>query len=188
MSYAVLAIAFVLVTAPAQRYMVVGYSAAPALLIAWVAHRWWARPWASESRPRITSAVRHAPTVAATGIVVGLTLLASLRFNPRSALTGRGSALDVKGLPWLLPHRMADGPVYPARGIDFEYVTPVDVSKLTERLHSYSLIPTELVSVRCWAAPLPCSPYLTYDDVVLRDPRKGVAGGFVRSSKVEGAR
>ncbi|MGK7924876.1 MAG: hypothetical protein AB4290_06400 [Spirulina sp.] len=34
---------------------------------------------------------------------------------------------------------------------------------------------------RCWNAPIPCTPYLTHPNIRLRDPQKGLAGGFVRS-------
>lgn len=33
---------------------------------------------------------------------------------------------------------------------------------------------------RCWDAELPCTPYLTHQNIRLRDPKKGLAGGFER--------
>jgi hypothetical protein len=32
---------------------------------------------------------------------------------------------------------------------------------------------------QCWDAELPCSQALTYDNIDLRDPRRGIAGGFI---------
>jgi hypothetical protein len=34
---------------------------------------------------------------------------------------------------------------------------------------------------QCWNAELPCSQALTYQEVRLRDPRSGIAKGFVRA-------
>ncbi|MCK5489639.1 MAG: hypothetical protein KAI98_06605, partial [Gemmatimonadetes bacterium] len=42
------------------------------------------------------------------------------------------------------------------------------------------LFPVE--TSQCGGAPLPCTPFLTYPDIRLRSPDKGLAGGFVRSA------
>jgi hypothetical protein len=34
---------------------------------------------------------------------------------------------------------------------------------------------------RCWAAELPCTPWLMDENIKLRDPKRGLAGGFVRA-------
>ena len=33
---------------------------------------------------------------------------------------------------------------------------------------------------RCWAAELPCTPYLTHKNIKLRDPERGIGAGFIR--------
>jgi hypothetical protein len=33
---------------------------------------------------------------------------------------------------------------------------------------------------QCWAAELPCTPNLTYEDIKLRDPEHGIGAGFIR--------
>ena len=37
----------------------------------------------------------------------------------------------------------------------------------------------------CWDAPLPCAPTIL-EDVQLRNPSQGIAGGFIRTSRLSG--
>lgn len=38
---------------------------------------------------------------------------------------------------------------------------------------------------RCWGEPLPCTPYLTHENIQLRVPKQGIEGGFIRERAVD---
>jgi hypothetical protein len=90
--------------------------------------------------------------------------------NVRSALSGDiGNVVDLSDVGWLVPKRPvpSDIPVIERRAGDLVYYEPEECC-------------------RCWAAELPCTPYLTVPDVRLRDAGRGLRGGFV-SGEGDGA-
>jgi len=42
-------------------------------------------------------------------------------------------------------------------------------------------VPAESERSQCWAAEIPCTPYLTLPDIYLRDAKQGLRGGFVKA-------
>jgi hypothetical protein len=51
------------------------------------------------------------------------------------------------------------------------------------RSHNIRFVEPNPSDFRCWATPLPCTPYPTYRNIRLKDPKRGLGGGFVRSRK-----
>lgn len=76
--------------------------------------------------------------------------------------------------PWLPPPlENLDGNTFVQKQVnDLRYLSPA--------------IKTESPSLpgqdRCWSAALPCTPYLAHPDLKLRNPKQGIAAGFVRNS------
>jgi hypothetical protein len=71
------------------------------------------------------------------------------------------------------------GRLYRWRVNDVEFVTPVP-RPIADTLSFNSSIGDETRYEQCSTAPLPCTPYIPSLDVRLREPRRGVSGGFVR--------
>ncbi|HEY9607562.1 MAG TPA: hypothetical protein V6C85_38610 [Allocoleopsis sp.] len=44
----------------------------------------------------------------------------------------------------------------------------------------YIVLPHSSSQDQCWAAELPCTPGLSYENIELRDPERGIGGGFIR--------
>jgi len=86
----------------------------------------------------------------------------------------------------------ADGPgrlLLPPRMLNFQLTsewrsgrplfTVADLEVVEERAAGLTFLRPR-VDYQCWDRDLLCTPFLTYPDIRLRDPRKGVGGGFVR--------
>ena len=58
----------------------------------------------------------------------------------------------------------------------FSFVKPLLVTKTVD---DFVLFKPEN-GLQCWDAPLPCSQFLTYEKIKLRDPERGICGGFVK--------
>ncbi|MCW6036945.1 hypothetical protein K4A83_11815 [Spirulina subsalsa FACHB-351] len=84
------------------------------------------------------------------------------------------------GFNWILPPALTSVP--PEQLIirtvnDLEYTT-MNPDYLSEREIGFWSTPDQ-----CWATPLPCTPFLTHDDIKLRDPKQGIGGGFIRNDQ-----
>ncbi|WP_017303058.1 LIC_10190 family membrane protein [Spirulina subsalsa] len=85
------------------------------------------------------------------------------------------------GFNWILPPPL---PTLPSEQLitetvnDVEYTT-MNPNYLWEREIGFWSTPDQ-----CWATPLPCSPFLTHDDIRLRDPEQGIRGGFIRNEQI----
>jgi hypothetical protein len=177
-----LGIAYILVLAPATRYMMGVLPLVPALFVAWAATH--SRPpGPTESSPRRRLVRSLVPALVGIS-VCGVTVLWSQRFNPRSALVSMHlrRAIVLDSFPLLRPPLFPVSALFRRQWNDIAYVSPVDTTLVPgNQLRNYTgLFDENVVSVRCGAAPLPCTPYFAYDDVILRDARRGLAGGFVR--------
>ncbi|MGH2992865.1 MAG: LIC_10190 family membrane protein [Solirubrobacterales bacterium] len=95
------------------------------------------------------------------------------------------SSSQLERLGWLIPpKRPTLVTVEPANGIPYR----VPVGPTTPARAQPFAAPGAVSSGLCWAAELPCArrradPDVSLRDVVLRDPDRGIAGGFARSDR-----
>lgn len=175
---ALLGIAFTQWQAPAPRFLYAYVIIVPALaLAAALESRTWTRladiPMSARRRPHVV--------FAATSVAIGLGFaLASQKLNVRTAVVSGARLMPVDVSVLLLPSR----PELPARLFrwrvnDVEVFTPVP-RPIADTLGYHSVIPRDALFEQCSTAPLPCTPYLPDVRVRLREPQRGVDGGFVR--------
>jgi hypothetical protein len=171
---AVLGIAFAAWQAPAPRFLYSFVIIVPALALAY--------PLAGRGNPRSTSSTR-----AGIGFLTAATLagfayaVASQQVNIGSAVLSRADVFPRGGSELLMPA----APERPARLYrwrvnDVEVLTPVP-RPIADTLSYRSAIDGDAGFEKCSTAPLPCTPYLPTSDVRLREPKRGLAAGFIRS-------
>jgi hypothetical protein len=155
---------FVAVTAPADRFLFAYALLLPALLGASYAHRLWhPAAWLAVRPPSPASLDSRLFAALAVASAIALAGLARTRAargaDPHAASTPTGRA----EFPLLTPSRLRMPPVTVRfRAGAFDYVRPLAGGG----------------EDRCWAAPQPCTPQLTHPNVSLRDPARGLRGGF----------
>lgn len=144
---------FVALSAPAPRFLLASAAVLPAL---WLAVRKEVGPGPAQGWPGTRGTITFA---AASGGAAFLLVVATLVLTVGSrSLRGRASASQL-----LWPPEMHTPPELIARhGRDFRYWSPGQGDD------------------RCWAAPLPCTPYPVRPSVRLRDPHQGFGAGFIR--------
>jgi hypothetical protein len=175
-------IVYVLVLAPATRYMFGVLPIAVALFFAWAATRSGIAARAQLGRRH--QLLRHIPSALVTLAACGFVVVWSQRFNPRTAFAARDARRVVifDDFPLIAPPLFPTPDLYERKWNDIAYVSPVDTTRVPgHQLRNYTgMFDENVVEIRCGAAPPPCTPYFAYDDVILRDARRGIAGGFAR--------
>jgi hypothetical protein len=177
-AFAVLGVAFAAWQAPAPRFLYAFVTIVPALVFASRLH--------SRSSARSTSAstTRSGVAFVVTGVVVGLAYaVASQKLNVRSAIQSQARLAPVSRADLLLPA----APQVPRRLFrwrlnDVDLFTPVP-RPIADTLAYHSVIGTNTAFEKCSTAPLPCTPYLPDQNIRLRRPRAGLAGGFIRAAE-----
>jgi hypothetical protein len=158
----VLGLTYGITLAPTLRFLVPYLLIVPALALVWAVHRLGIPTHAGVFRRagKFTSVVFVVPAL----MLLALFALPTTILNVRSAVRGSlGNAVLLEDVRWLVPHEIRLDPSLAVRWSgDVRYVVPVETSQ-------------------CGGAPLPCTPRLTYPDIKLRSPDRGLAGGFVRS-------
>jgi hypothetical protein len=180
---AVLGIAFAAWKAPAPRFLYAYVLIVPVVAVAYplatLARR--AEGVAGSARP--AWAVRSAAARGFIGFALasGLTYaLASQKLNLLSAVASGGGALGGRRAELLLPAAPEEpARLYRWRVNDVDVLTPVPLP-VADTLSYRSAIDDEAAFEKCSTAPLPCTPYLPDPEVRLREPQRGIAGGFVR--------
>jgi hypothetical protein len=95
-------------------------------------------------------------------LMLGLVALPTTLFNLGALARGElDRVLYLESVHWLAPPPNRTASVVLRSTWDVEYWTPVGDGG-------------------CYGTPLPCTPYLTYPEIRLRSPERGIAGGFVR--------
>jgi hypothetical protein len=102
-----------------------------------------------------------------------------LRLEIAEAIRGGGISAAVYD-----KHRVLLPPKILNFNLDVQYLGGTPVFSLRDlkliQKQSYNFIYSKPTSgYQCWDAELPCSQALTYDNIDLRDPRRGIAGGFI---------
>jgi len=163
-------IAFTAFVAPTTRFAIGYLTILPALGIA---HAAGDTRFTSGASPRTLSTLRASVTlVLAIAIAVPLYkefIYSSLRMRHFDSWAERkrgDTAIDAPNLQWwLIPNRIAyEGRYETARAVDFGYAVSPQMT--------------------CWNHPQPCAsnpPLSALPDIRLRDPARGLAGGFVRT-------
>jgi hypothetical protein len=158
----VLGLTYGITLAPTLRFLVPYLLIVPALALVWAVHRLGIPTHAGVFRRagKFTSVVFVVPAL----MLLALFALPTTILNVRSAVRGSlGNAVLLEDVRWLVPHEIRLDPSLAVRWSgDVRYVVPVETSQ-------------------CGGAPLPCTPRLTYPDIKLRSPDRGLASGFVRS-------
>jgi len=183
-AFALLGATFAAWQAPAPRFLYSFVIIVPALALALTMH----------SRARMRIAVRISGDrpglafVAACAVVGFVYALASQKLNLRSALSRGASAAPIARADLLMP----EPPELPARLFrwrvnDVDVFTPVP-RPVADTLGYHSAIGFNSSLEKCSTAPLPCTPYLPGNDVRLRQPARGISGGFVREPRADLAR
>ncbi|WP_426776324.1 LIC_10190 family membrane protein [Lusitaniella coriacea] len=101
-------------------------------------------------------------------LFLSLLLILSFSITLRPELVAAGNSLN-----WVLPpaiKNLNQAEFYSRQVNDIKYISP----KTGEHLDAH------LKEDRCWAKALPCTPYLTHEDIQLRVLEKGIEGGFIR--------
>ena len=116
-----------------------------------------------------------------TSALVGFAYtLASQKLNVRSALTSGARLAPVRKSDLLLPSPPeAPQRLFRWRVNDVDLYTPVP-RPIADTLGYHSVIGFNTAFEKCSTAPLPCTPYLPDQNIELRQPAKGLRGGFVR--------
>ncbi|MCG8468969.1 MAG: hypothetical protein MJB57_12320 [Gemmatimonadetes bacterium] len=111
--------------------------------------------------PWIRKRLTHTKSIVACTLAGALFLLTSQPIvNPGALLRGDlRRVVRLERIGWLRPDAIPEVPVAADSAGNLRYFRP--------RLDG-----------RCWASPLPCTPSLQQPNVELRDPERGLAGGF----------
>ena len=152
-----------MVLAPTLRFLIPYLMIVPSLVLVWAIHR--TRIPARTGVLRRVDQYTYLPFAVPALVLVTLFALPTTVLNVRSAVRGNlGEAILLEEVRWLVPDAIPSDPSLEVRwSADVRYLFPVETSQ-------------------CGGAPLPCTPFLTYPDIRLRSPDKGLAGGFVRSA------
>jgi hypothetical protein len=100
----------------------------------------------------------------------GFIIIAAL-FPLKALIAAGGSNVLANGKDssfWLIP------PAVTKSELEIWESKQVNDLKYTESLRPFP-------DGRCWAAQLPCTPWLLHENIKLRDPRRGLGGGVVRA-------
>lgn len=149
-----------IVLAPTLRFLMPYLMLMPALVLLWLAGRV-ERCARSHAGPR-SERRTLLPTVIPALMLLFLFALPTEVLNLRSGVRGDiGAIVRLGNVRWLSPYEIPSAPSLEVhRSNDVRYVVPINA--------------------QCGGAPLPCTPFLTYPDIRLRSPDRGLAGGFVR--------
>lgn len=166
---------YVMAAAPALRFLlgypVVALGVLLTDLAGLLARRWRRRP-----TPACLDGAAHFSVAAPAGALAAAILALSLVSSNTERLIRRAIAAG----------RVTDGPDYapgwlrPPRVRRIEYVEgdlPRDTTVARRWVNDVEVVEPYAI---CWDLPLPCSPPYHKTGFRLRDPRRGVAGGFVR--------
>ncbi|MEN8145858.1 MAG: hypothetical protein ABFS14_13020 [Gemmatimonadota bacterium] len=164
---AVVGLAYGIVMAPTLRFLTPYIPAVPALVLMWVAARFPSPGQAALSRVagRYPSVAYLAPAL----LLFALYALPTPALNLGAAASGNlGRMVRLEEVRWRLPHKIPVDPALEMRlSGDVRYAFPAE-------------------TIQCGGTPPPCTPFLTYPDIRLRSPEKGIAGGFVRATRPSG--
>ena len=78
--------------------------------------------------------------------------------------------------------------IYPPKIVNFHlriddpkifYFSLLNLELVEQKINDFHLYKPKH-GYQCWDAPLPCSHFLTFDDIKLRNPQHGICGGFVK--------
>ena len=98
-------------------------------------------------------------------MMLGLIALPTPVFNLGAAWRGQfDRIIYLENVRWLAPPSLRTVPVEVHFTSDVEYWMPLEDGC-------------------CYGSPLPCTPYLTYSEIRLRLPERGLAGGFIRADR-----
>ncbi|MFQ3581507.1 MAG: hypothetical protein SNJ49_06355 [Chloracidobacterium sp.] len=114
--------------------------------------------------------------VVAGGLALGVAVAATRTTNTEQLIRQGIAAGRVTDGPdyapgWLQPPR--------SRRIEYDDGLPRDTSVTRQQVHDVEVI---VPHAMCWDLPLPCSPPYHKVGFRLRNPQRGLAGGFVRAS------
>jgi hypothetical protein len=183
---AILGIAFAAWQAPAPRFLFAFVIIVPAIAVACQVSSY-ARQRHARVHGHVTDAARATAGFVLTALVIAFGYaIASQKLNVRSAILSGTSAVSGATAELLVPAAPKAPPrLYMWRVNDVDLVTPVP-QPVADTLNYYSAIDGEAAYEQCSTAPLPCTPYLPTPDVRLREPSRGLSGGFIRSAAGSG--
>jgi len=178
-AFAMLGAAFAVWQAPAPRFLYAFVIAVPALALSLAMH---SRAGDRLAGPQFSK--RGTLAFVATCVAVGCAYaVASQKLNLWSAVERGSPLVSVTRADLLLPA----APALPLRLFrwrvnDVEMLTPVP-QPIADTLDYRSVIVLNSPLEQCSAAPIPCTPYLPRENVRLRRPAMGIAGGFIRDQR-----
>ena len=177
-----LGIAFTAVQAPAPRFLYVYALIVPLTAISIVLQPRWAGVMAGTGRSGSDSGAKRRLLQAfvATALVMATTYaVASQKLNLVSAIRG-GGILSISGAEFRFPEPVeVPSQLFRWAVNDVTGYTPVPPT-VADTLGYRSVIDGNSGLEKCAIAPLPCTPYRPDADVRLREPLRGISGGFIR--------
>ena len=178
-AFAILGVGFAAWLAPAPRFLYAFVTIVPALALSVSL-----QSRTSPVSPITTRSRSGGLAFVMTSVGVGLVYaVASQKVNVRSALTNHAPLVSLTAADLLIPA----APEAPARLFrwrvnDVDLLTPVP-RPIADTLGYRSVIGWNTALEKCSTAPLPCTPYLPDQNIRLRRPASGLAGGFVRAQE-----
>lgn len=122
-------------------------------------------------------------------IMLGTTLIISLAvWLYSSRIKTQNFIIFLLLLTWIIPLKTSlITPIIPTIQQHFvlppKLLTPKPYELVNKQINGINYVAPHprLGTDQCWAAELPCTPSLTYEDIKLRDPESGIRKGFRRN-------